>query len=94
MAIKAKMIRKPPVLPAIPILSKGNFLDFIQDASISHQLVQALVAEIYKPNESAESLLSFFFIKGYYGVSLEDCTKLMSIVSAGPLPCDFSGDQY
>ena len=91
--------QKEKIIPAktlVKLLSKGNFLDYIEDASKSNQLVQSLIDELYNdPNATAQSIYGFFHANGYYGVSLEDCAKLMNVVKAGALPCDFSsGDAY
>jgi hypothetical protein len=70
--------------------SKGNFMDYIEKASKDAELRDDLLTEAYKPGETPERLLTFFTNKGYYGVSYEDCQKLINIVKAGELPCDFS----
>ena len=75
--------------------SEGDFMDYIEKASRNAQLRDALLNEAYKAGETPEKLLAFFEKKHYYGVSLEDCQKLISAVKEGPLPCDFSTcDQY
>jgi len=74
--------------------SKGDFMDYIKKASTDAQLRDALLAEAYKPGETEEMLLTFFANKDYYGVSYEDCQKLINVVHAGPLPCTFSTGQY
>lgn len=74
--------------------SKGDFMDYIKKASTDPLLRNALLAEAYKPGETPELLLKFFGEKEYYGVSYEDCQKLINVVHAGPLPCTFPPGQY
>ncbi len=74
--------------------SKGDFMDYIEKASHDLGLTNDLLAEAYSPGETPEKLLTFFANKNYYGVSLEDCQKLINVVKEGPLPCDFSGGAY
>lgn len=76
------------------MVSKGNFLDFIEDAAKSKPLVDELLAEAYKPDETAQELLNFLYAKGYYGVTLADCFKLLNAVQVGPLPCNFNNAMY
>jgi hypothetical protein len=71
--------------------SKGNFMDFIEEASEpSSPLRQQFLDELYKAGVTADDLLKLFHGWNYNGVSLEDCGKLLTLASRGPLPCDFS----
>ena len=59
-----------------------NFVDFIKDASSASKLGSTLKKEFFdllnKKGVTAESLHDFFVKKGYGGVTLEDCKKILS----------------
>jgi hypothetical protein len=72
--------------------SKGNLLDFTKDASkINSPMRKEFLDKLYMDGVTAEDLLKLFHRWSYDGVSLEDCTKLLSIVrTRGPFPCKFN----
>ena len=74
--------------------SKGDFIDYLEKASRDAQVRNDFLNEAYKTGETPEKLLAFFGKKHYYGVSYEDCQKIINIVKKGPLPCAFSATQY
>lgn len=78
------------------MVSKGNFLDFIEEASTNIPFAQAFKDVINAPNVTAQDLLNFFNTNRYHGVNLEDCTKLLKTVASGPLnlPLPTSAGQY
>jgi hypothetical protein len=72
--------------------SKGNLLDFIKDASEKDSPQRAeFFNKLNMAGTTAENLLELFHGWNYDGVSLEDCTKLLNIVTTvGRFPCDFN----
>jgi hypothetical protein len=74
--------------------SKGDFVDYLEKASHDAQVRDDFLNEAYKPGETPEKLLVFFGKKKYYGVSYEDCQKIITIAQQGPLPCAFNINQY
>jgi hypothetical protein len=75
-------------------ISKGDFVDYLDKASHDAQVRNDFLNEAYKTGETAIDLLAFFGTKQYYGVSYEDCQKIITIVQQGPLPCAFTPSQY
>lgn len=73
-------------------MSKGDFLDFINDAGRVDALRDQFLAGLYKGGATAEDQLKFFHGLGYNDVSLEDCNKLMQFADDRDIriPCDFS----
>jgi len=72
-------------------MSKGNFIDFIADASeYESPLRKQFLDELYKTDATAEKVLNLLHSMQYDGVSLDDCRKLLIFKDRGPLPCDFS----
>lgn len=69
-------------------------MDYLEKASHDAQVRNDFLNEAYKPGETPEDLLRFFGTKQYYGVSYEDCQRIMTIVHQGPLPCAFTTSQY
>jgi len=60
--------------------SKGDYLDFVEDAIVNKPLHNDLLKLLATdPEITPEELLSYFKELQYYDVSLEDCQKLASI---------------
>ncbi|MFH0822530.1 MAG: hypothetical protein V2B18_07240 [Pseudomonadota bacterium] len=73
-------------------MSKGNFLDFLEEISRNQSLCDEFLAELYKPGMTQEELLKFFLAKDYSGVSPDDAGKMLTTAAAGDIriKCDFS----
>jgi hypothetical protein len=61
--------------------SKGNLLDFIAEegSKITSLVRKKFLVELYKPDQTPEGLHEFFKHEKFYGVSLEDCIKLLRL---------------
>lgn len=60
--------------------SKGNFVDFINDASKAKSpLAKEFFDVVNEQGVTANDLKKFFEKKGYFDVSLDDCKKLLSL---------------
>ena len=58
-------------------MTKGSFVDFIEEASVNTQLRDQVLNELYKEGVTPEDLLKLFYQSEYLGVSRDDCTKLL-----------------
>lgn len=67
--------------------SKGSFIDFIEDVSQEGSPMRVEFLNLYnKQDVTTDDFLQFFHAKSYYGVSVDDCTKLSRVATLGPLP--------
>lgn len=72
-------------------MSKGNFVDLIEEASLNAELRNQFLNEVYREGVTAEDLLKLCHQLGYDGVSLADCGKLVKLAGVGDVrtACDF-----
>lgn len=78
------------------MISKGGFMDFIEDASTQINMADDFIKLVNNPSTKEQNLLDFFNTNRYHGVNLEDCTKLLKAKAAGPLHIDLppAGGSY
>jgi hypothetical protein len=61
--------------------SKGNFFNFIEDASKKNSKVRKeMLTVVKKKGLNADKLLQEFQKRGYDGVSLRDCRRMMELL--------------
>jgi len=61
--------------------SKGNFFNFVEDASKKNSpLKEKMLAVVKRKGMTSEKLLKDFHARGYDGVSLRDCRRILSIL--------------
>lgn len=61
--------------------SKGNFFNFVEDASKTNSPLRKQILNVVKQKGmTSEKLLKHFQDKGYDGVSLRDCRRILSIL--------------
>jgi hypothetical protein len=60
--------------------SKGNFFNFVEDATKSKQLQKEMLDVAKQIGLTGEKLLTEFHNRGYDGVSLRDCNRILNIL--------------
>jgi hypothetical protein len=61
--------------------SKGNFFNFVEDASKKNSpLPKEMLAVVKQKGMTSEKLLKHFHGRGYDGVSLRDCRRILTIL--------------
>lgn len=61
--------------------SKGNFFNFIEDASKKNAAMREQLLNVLKRKGlTSEELLKLFHDRGYDGVCLRDCHRILNII--------------
>jgi hypothetical protein len=75
--------------------SKGNFLDFVEEASKPKSALGAKFIDLMEnPGTTLEQLMVFFENNHYKDVTLGDCRKLMTAKDQGILPWHPDAKKY